>query len=417
MKEILVIGAGAAGIMAALAAAEAGARVHLFEKNDIVGKKLGITGKGRCNLTNSCTMADFIARTPGHGKFLYSAYEQFTNQDLLDKLNAWGLATKEERGGRIFPQSDSAIEVRKLLYRKLCHKGVDLHLSDAVHAVKAWGSRMVVSAASGNYEGDACIITTGGMSYPVTGSTGDGYDFARSLGHSVTELKPALIPFTTAETWPHTLSGLSLRNVEGSLWKRGKKMASYFGEMLFTHFGVSGPIILMLSMAAAHKKACTFPMQLRFDLKPALSKEKLDARLRRDFEKYIRKEAANALKDLLPQRLIPIVLDQAGIARDCPVNQISREQRQDLADTLKALSLTVTGTRPIEEAIVTAGGISVKEINPKTMESKLVPHLYFAGEVIDIDAFTGGYNLQAAFSTGFVAGTAAATKECIPCEN
>lgn len=385
MKEILVIGAGAAGIMAALAAAEAGARVHLFEKNDIVGKKMGITGKGRCNLTNSCSMADFIAHTPGHGKFLYSAYEQFTNQDLLDKLHTWGLATKEERGGRIFPQSDSAIEVRKLFYRKLCQKGVDLHLSDAVHAVKAWGSRMVVSAASGNYEGDACIITTGGMSYPVTGSTGDGYGFARSLGHSVTELKPSLIPFTTEETWPHTLSGLSLRNVEASLWKRGKKVASHFGEMLFTHFGVSGPIILMLSTEAAHKKSCAFPMQLRIDLKPALSKEKLDARLRRDFEKYIRKEAANGLKDLV--------------------------------DTLKALSLTVTGTRPIEEAIVTAGGIAVKEINPKTMESKLVPNLYFAGEVIDIDAFTGGYNLQAAFSTGFVAGTAAATKECIPCEN
>lgn len=376
MKEILVIGAGAAGIMAALAAAEAGARVHLFEKNDIVGKKMGITGKGRCNLTNSCSMADFIAHTPGHGKFLYSAYEQFTNQDLLDKLHTWGLATKEERG-----------------------------------------SRMVVSAASGNYEGDACIITTGGMSYPVTGSTGDGYGFARSLGHSVTELKPSLIPFTTEETWPHTLSGLSLRNVEASLWKRGKKVASHFGEMLFTHFGVSGPIILMLSTEAAHKKSCVFPMQLRIDLKPALSKEKLDARLRRDFEKYIRKEAANGLKDLLPQRLIPIVLDQAGIAAACPVNQISREQRQDLVDTLKALSLTVAGTRPIEEAIVTAGGIAVKEINPKTMESKLVPNLYFAGEVIDIDAFTGGYNLQAAFSTGFVAGTAAATKECIPCEN
>lgn len=307
--------------------------------------------------------------------------------------------------------------MRKLFYRKLCQKGVDLHLSNAVHAVKAWGSRMVVSAASGNYEGDACIITTGGMSYPVTGSTGDGYGFARSLGHSVTELKPSLIPFTTEETWPHTLSGLSLRNVEASLWKRGKKAASHFGEMLFTHFGVSGPIILMLSTEAAHKKSCVFPMQLRIDLKPALSKEKLDARLRRDFEKYIRKEAANGLKDLLPQRLIPIVLDQAGIAAACPVNQISREQRQDLVDTLKALSLTVTGTRPIEEAIVTAGGIAVKEINPKMMESKLVPNLYFAGEVIDIDAFTGGYNLQAAFSTGFVAGTAAATKECIPCEN
>ena len=408
MKEILVIGAGAAGIMAALAAAESGARVHLFEKNDIVGKKMGITGKGRCNLTNSCSMADFIAHTPGHGKFLFSAYQQFTNVDLLDKLNGWGLLTKEERGGRIFPQSDSAIEVRKLFYHKLCRKGIELHLKEGVKAVKAWGNRFVVQTVSKTYEGDACIITTGGMSYPVTGSTGDGYGFAKTLGHEVTELKPSLIPFTTAEDWPHDLSGLSLKNVEGSLWRRGKKIDAHFGEMLFTHFGVSGPIILMLSTAAAHKKSAAFPLELRIDLKPALSKEKLDARLRRDFEKYIRKEAVNGLKDLLPQRLIPVILHEAGIAKDCPVNQISREQRQHLVEAFKALPLTVTGTRPISEAIVTAGGVSVKEIDPKTMESKLVPGLYFAGEVIDIDAFTGGYNLQAAFSTGFVAGTAAA---------
>lgn len=230
MKEILVIGAGAAGIMAALAAAESGARVHLFEKNDIVGKKMGITGKGRCNLTNSCSMADFIAHTPGHGKFLFSAYQQFTNLDLLDKLNGWGLLTKEERGGRIFPQSDSAIEVRKLFYHKLCRKSIELHLKEGVKAVKSWGHRFVVQTDSRTYEGDACIITTGGMSYPVTGSTGDGYGFAKSLGHEVTELKPSLIPFTTAESWPHDLSGLSLKNVEGSLWRRGKKSLPTSGK-------------------------------------------------------------------------------------------------------------------------------------------------------------------------------------------
>lgn len=411
MKHIIVIGAGAAGIMAALAAVSQGASVTLIEKNNIVGKKMGITGKGRCNLTNACAMPEFIAHTPGNGKFLYSAYQQFTNEDLLDLLHQWGLETKVERGGRVFPQSDSAIEVRKLLYGRLCHAGVRLRLSETVTAVTRWGDVFSVSTDAGTYEGDACIITTGGMSYPVTGSTGDGYAFAKALGHAVTDIKPSLIPFTTKETWPHSLSGLSLRNVEASLWKRGKKLASQFGEMLFTHFGVSGPIILMLSAAAAHKKQCQYPMQLRINLKPALSRDTLDQRVQRDFQKYIRKEAENAMKDLLPQRLIPIVLDQAGIDGHCQVNQISREQRQDLVDTLQNLTLTVTGTRPIEEAIVTAGGISVREINPKTMESKLVPDLYFAGEVMDIDAFTGGYNLQAAFSTGYVAGLAAAKEE------
>lgn len=411
MKHVIIIGAGAAGIMAALAAAGQGASVTLLEKNNIVGKKMGITGKGRCNLTNACAMDEFVAHTPGNGKFLYSAYGQFSNENLLDLLHQWGLETKVERGGRVFPQSDSAIEVRKLLYDRLCRAGVHIRLNEAATAVQRWGDTFAVRTQAGQYEGDACIITTGGMSYPVTGSSGDGYGFAKSLGHAVTELKPSLIPFTTKETWPHALSGLSLRNVEASLWKRGKMLASQFGEMLFTHFGVSGPIILMLSAAAAHKKQCQYPMQRRINLKPALSKETLDQRVQRDFQKYIRKEAENAMKDLLPQRLIPIVLEQAGIDGRCQVNQISREQRQDLVDSLQALTLTITGTRPIEEAIVTAGGVSVREINPKTMESKLTPGLYFAGEVMDIDAYTGGYNLQAAFSTGYVAGMAAAKEE------
>jgi predicted Rossmann fold flavoprotein len=411
MKNVLVVGAGAAGILAALTAAEAGAAVWLFEKNDIVGKKMGITGKGRCNLTNTCTMDEFVARTPGHGKFLFSAYEQFTNQDLLDKLHDWGLATKEERGGRVFPQSDSAIEVRKLLYYKLRDYGVKLHLSDAVRQVSLHDGHIAVKADSGTYDGDSCIITTGGMSYPVTGSTGDGYGFARSLGHTVTDLVPSLVPFTTEETWVRDLSGLSLRNVEASLWKRGKKVASQFGEMLFTHFGVSGPIVLMLSSVVPRKKKCDYPLQLRINLKPALTPEKLDGRLQREFDTYIRKHVANAMKELLPQSLVPIVCAQAGIDPAQPVNQVSRQQRQDLVLVLQALTLTVTGTRPLAEAIVTAGGISVKEINPKTMESKVVPGLYFAGEVIDIDAYTGGYNLQAAFSTGYVAGKNAAAEE------
>ena len=421
--DVIVIGAGAAGMMAAGTAARSGRRVLLIEKMEKSGRKVRITGKGRCNVTNARPAEEFADQVRTNAEFFKVAFSEFNNRAAIKFFERAGVKLDIERGDRVFPQSGKAWDIANALLEFCVENGVKIIYNTRVTEILTLGDR-VFGVKYINRRGferkEECaqvILATGGVSYPATGSTGDGYDFARSLGHSVTELKPALIPFTTAETWPHTLSGLSLRNVEGSLWKRGKKMASYFGEMLFTHFGVSGPIILMLSMAAAHKKACTFPMQLRLDLKPALSKEKLDARLRRDFEKYIRKEAANALKDLLPQRLIPIVLDQAGIARDCPVNQISREQRQDLADTLKALSLTVTGTRPIEEAIVTAGGISVKEINPKTMESKLVPHLYFAGEVIDIDAFTGGYNLQAAFSTGFVAGTAAATKECIPCEN
>ena len=411
MRHVIVVGAGAAGIMAALAAAEGGAAVRLLEKNNIVGKKMGITGKGRCNLTNACTMDECIAHTPGNGRFLFSAYQQFSNEDLLIRLHQWGLETKVERGGRVFPQSDSAVEVRKLLYQRLRHAGVTIQLEDAVQDIRAWDGRVSVRSASGTYEGDACIITTGGMSYPVTGSTGDGYGFARALGHTVTDLRPSLIPFTTAETWPHALSGLSLRNVEASLWKRGKKLASHFGEMLFTHFGVSGPIILMLSTAAAHKKQCIYPLQLRINLKPALLPETLDQRIQRDFQKYIRKEVENAMKDLLPQRLIPVVLEQAGIDCRLPAHQVSREQRHDLVTVLQALTLTITGTRPIEEAIVTAGGVSIREVNPKTMESRKTAGIYFAGEVLDIDAFTGGYNLQAAFSTGYAAGTAAAQEE------
>ncbi|MGE1062584.1 NAD(P)/FAD-dependent oxidoreductase [Megasphaera paucivorans] len=411
MNKVLVVGAGAAGILVALTAAENGAAVSLFEKNDIVGKKMGITGKGRCNLTNICSMSDFIVHTPGHGKFLFSAYERFTNKDLLDKLHKWGLETKEERGGRVFPQSDSAVEVRKLFYYRLRHMGVEIHLNESVESVRTLNEKMIVTTSKGSYEGTACVVTTGGMSYPVTGSTGDGYRFAQSLGHTIMDLKPALIPFTAQENWVHELSGLSLRNVEISIWKQGKKEAIQFGEMLFTHFGVSGPAVLMLSSAILRKKRCTYPLQMQINLKPALTKDVLDGRIQRDFQKYIRKQVENGMKDLLPQRLIPVVLDQAGVDGHLPVNQISKVQRQNIVDTMQALKLTLTGTRPLAEAIVTAGGISIKEINPKTMESKLVPHLYFAGEVIDIDAYTGGYNLQAAFSTGYVAGISAAGGE------
>lgn len=411
MNDVLVIGAGAAGIMAALAAKEAGARVTVFEKNDIVGKKMGITGKGRCNLTNACPIEDFIGHTPGHGKFLFSPYQQFTNEDLLAKLHAWGLETKVERGGRVFPVSDSAIEVRKFFYHLLRHQGIDLHLEEPVQAVKAWGDTFIVQTTQGRYEGNRCIVATGGMTYPSTGSTGDGYAFAKSFGHTVTALKPSLVPFVTKETWPTTLSGMTLRHVEASLWKEGKQIAAEFGDLQCMPFGVSGPIILRLSSVMAHQKKYAFPLQLRINIKPALTKAKLEQRIQRDFQTYIRQSVAVGMKDLLPQKLIPIVLDAAGIDEQMPLNQVTKEQRQDLVDTLQALCLTVTGTRPLAEGIVTAGGIHIKEVNPKTMESKLVRHLYIAGEVLDVDAFTGGYNLQAAFSTGYVAGKAAAEEE------
>ncbi len=411
MNTVLVVGAGAAGIMAAVAAAEAGAKVELFEKNDIVGKKMGITGKGRCNITNAAPIGDFISYTPGNGKFLFSAYRQFSNEDLLEKLHGWGLETKVERGGRVFPRSDSAVEVRKLLYFKLRDIGAGIRFKESVTSVYTDGRRWFVRTGKGRYEGDAVIITTGGMSYPATGSTGDGYAFARSQGHTVTDLKASLVPFTSPDKWVHELSGVSLKNVEAALWKGKKKIGSRFGEMLFTHFGVSGPIILMLSTAAAHNRKAEFPMELSINLKPALSEEKLVHRLERDFEIYGRRQMEKAMKDVLPRRLIPVVLAQANVLPDLPACRLSGAGRLQIAQTLQNLRLTVSGTRPVAEAVVTAGGVKVAEITPQTMESKLVPGLYFAGEVIDIDAFTGGYNLQAAFSTGYVAGRAAAVKE------
>lgn len=382
MNSVGIIGAGAAGIMAALAAAEAGADVSLFEKNNIVGKKMGITGKGRCNLTNAAPITDFIGSTPGNGKFLYSVYQRFTNEDLLECLHSWGLETKVERGGRVFPQSDSAVAV---------HDG-----------------RTRITTAKGRYFFDKLIIATGGMSYPVTGSTGDGYTFAAGLGHTIQEPRPSLIPFVSPDTWVHELTGLALKNVDVTLWKGKKKIASRFGEMLFTHFGISGPAVLMLSTAAVHSKKAVYPMEVVINLKPALSEEKLYKRLERDFELYDRKQAENAMKDLLPKRLIPAVLRQAEVAADAPVHTLSAAARLRIVQALQNLQLTVTGVRPLAEAIVTAGGVSVREINPKTMESKIVPNIYFAGEVTDIDAYTGGYNLQAAFSTGYAAGVEAA---------
>lgn len=406
MKRVVVIGGGAAGLMAAVIAGREGAKVTLLEKMNYVGKKMGITGKGRCNITNACDMSDFIKNTPGNGKFLYGAYERFTNEDLLQLLHDAGLETKVERGGRVFPASDSALDVRNTFMKLMKHYGVDVHLEEPVKKLLIDDGVVTgVVTDQETYHADAVVITTGGKSYPATGSTGDGYILAAQVGHTITDIRPSLVPIVTEESWVKDLMGLSLRNVELSVVAKNKVQAKMFGEMMFTHFGITGPIVLSLSHTVGKlmRKKNIGTIGLDINLKPALSPETLDKRLQKDFDLYSKKQLINGMKDLLPSRLIPLIIELAGIDPQKPINQISKEERQQIGYMLQHMPLTVKGLRPVEEAIVTAGGISLKEFNPKTMESKLVKGLYGAGEVLDIDAFTGGYNLQAAFSTGYVA--------------
>lgn len=406
MKRVVVIGGGAAGLMAAVIAGREGAKVTLLEKMNFVGKKMGITGKGRCNITNASDMSEFIKNTPGNGKFLYGAYERFTNEDLLQLLHDAGLETKVERGGRVFPASDSALDVRNTFMKLMKHYGVDVHLEEPVKKILvADGVVTGVVTDKETYHANAVVIATGGKSYPATGSTGDGYILAAEVGHKITDIRPSLVPIVTEESWVKDLMGLSLKNVELSVVAKNKVQAKMFGEMMFTHFGITGPIVLSLSHTVGKlmRKKNIGVIGLDINLKPALSPETLDKRLQKDFDLYSKKQLLNGMKDLLPSRLIPLIIELAGIAPQKPINQISKEERQQLGYMLQHMPLTVKGLRPVEEAIVTAGGISLKEFNPKTMESKLVEGLYGAGEVLDIDAFTGGYNLQAAFSTGYVA--------------
>ncbi|WP_251422055.1 NAD(P)/FAD-dependent oxidoreductase [Veillonella agrestimuris] len=406
MKQIVIIGAGAAGLMAAAIAGREGARVISLEKMNMVGKKMGITGKGRCNITNSADMSEFIKNTPGNGKFLYGAYERFSNTDLLDLLHSWGLKTKVERGGRVFPESDSALEVRNTFMKVLKQYGVKVHLNEPVQEIVVENNSITgVRTEKEFYAAHAVIIATGGKSYPSTGSTGDGYTLASGVGHSVTDIRPSLVPIVTKEPWVKIIMGLSLRNVEVSVISKGKTQASMFGEMMFTHFGLTGPTILSLSHTVGKllRKKNSEPITISINLKPALSAETLDKRLQKDFELYSKKQLNNGMKDLLPQNLIPIIIELAQLDGHKPINQITKEERLRLCHTLQHMTVTVEGLRPVEEAIVTSGGLSLKEFNPKTMESKLVNGLYGAGEVLDIDAFTGGYNLQAAFSTAYVA--------------
>ena len=406
MSNVIVIGAGPAGMMAAIKAAENGASVLVLEKMKQPGKKMLITGKGRCNITNTAEIPELIKNIPGNGKFLNSCIRAFDNEDVQYFFNGLEVPTKVERGGRVFPVSDRAADVVQAMVLRLYELGVKVRTGERVAEILVEDSKAIgVKTEAGEvYSGQAVILATGGASYPGTGSTGDGFAMAGQIGHEIKLPLPSLVPLEVEEEWVPELQGLSLRNVRVYLMAEENKVADMFGEMLFTHFGVSGPIILSLSRQAAQLLAAGNFVELLIDLKPALSFEQLDARIVRDFEKYQRKEMKNALKDLLPGRLIAPVLDGAYIEPDRMVNSITKEERHRLANTLKGLIVTVTRTRPIAEAIVTAGGISVKEINPKTMESKIVKNLYLAGEVVDVDGFTGGYNLQAAFSMGAAAG-------------
>ena len=393
-------------MMAAIKAAENGASVLVLEKMKQPGKKMLITGKGRCNITNTAEIPELIKNIPGNGKFLNSCIRAFDNEDVQYFFNGLEVPTKVERGGRVFPVSDRAADVVQAMVLRLYELGVKVRTGERVAEILVEDSKAIgVKTEAGEvYSGQAVILATGGASYPGTGSTGDGFAMAGQIGHEIKLPLPSLVPLEVEEEWVPELQGLSLRNVRVYLMAEENKVADMFGEMLFTHFGVSGPVILSLSRQAAQLLAAGNFVELLIDLKPALSFEQLDARIVRDFEKYQRKEMKNALKDLLPGRLIAPVLDGAYIEPDRMVNSITKEERHRLANTLKGLIVTVTRTRPIAEAIVTAGGISVKEINPKTMESKIVKNLYLAGEVVDVDGFTGGYNLQAAFSMGAAAG-------------
>ncbi len=411
MGKVIVVGAGAAGLMAAGKAGENGHQVHLYEKNDRLGKKILITGKGRCNVTNYSDIDNFLNNIPGNPYFLYSAFYGLDSYGTIDFFNKLGLETKVERGNRVFPVSDKAADVVSALERYIRKNKVKLHLNSPVKGIEVKdGLAVGIKTAGGVVEADAVIVCTGGLSYPGTGSTGDGYKFAKDCGHKVTKLYPSLVPLRTKENWCSEVMGLSLKNIAISIKNsKGKELYKDFGEMLFTHFGVSGPVILSASRHLLGK--FDEGLKLYIDLKPALDEKTLDSRILRDFEKYINKDFSNALGDLLPQKLIPVVIRLSGIDNGKKVHDITKEERKRLVSVIKGLELNITGTTGYNEAVITSGGIDVDEINPSTMESKLIKNLYFAGEVLDCDAYTGGYNLQIAFSTGCTAGNNVLSEE------
>lgn len=435
MSKVIVVGGGAAGMMAAVSAAESGHTVTLLEKNEKLGKKVYITGKGRCNLTNNCEVEELLTAVCVNRKFLYSAFYGFTSQDTIDFFEQSGMHTKTERGNRVFPVSDHASDVIAALSGRMKRSGVRVMLHTEVRelltdplpeaqnvceveegeaAYCGKGSRKKEEMQTRKITGvllqdgkrmpaDAVIVATGGLSYRTTGSTGDGYRFAEAVGHTVTECSPSLVPMETAEDWAMRLQGLSLRNVEVTILDGKRELYREFGEMMFTHYGVTGPLILTAS-SVVQKKLAAHPLTLRINLKPALTEEQLDARILREFEAAKNKQFKNVLGTLYPAKLIPVIIERSGIPEDRQVHDISKEERRGLVTLTRDFSLTLTGLRGYNEAIVTRGGVSIREVKPATMESKKVSGLYFAGEVLDLDAVTGGFNLQIAWSTGHAAG-------------
>lgn len=405
MSKVIVIGGGPAGMMAAYAASCQGHAVTVLEQNEKLGKKLFITGKGRCNITNAGDMDNLFANVMSNRKFLYSAFYTFDNEQVLSFFENQGLRTKVERGNRVFPLSDHSSDVIAALSRALKSQNVDIRIHTKVQSllIRDEAACGVILSDGKTVEADDVIVATGGISYPSTGSTGDGYRMAEESGHALVECTPSLVPFETKEDWVKDLQGLSLRNVTVSIYHGKKKLYEDFGEMLFTHFGVSGPLVLS---ASGMIKPVQFKQELcmYIDLKPALDAEQLDKRILREFDAAMNKQFKNVIGSLMPAKMIPVVIRLSGIDPDKKVNEVSREERQHLVQLLKRLPLTINGLRGWNEAIITKGGVSVKDINPSTMESKKVSHLFFCGEVLDLDALTGGYNLQIAWSTGYLAG-------------
>ncbi len=404
MKKVIVIGAGPAGMMAAITASKNN-KVILLDGNEKVGKKLFITGKGRCNVTNSKDISEFFDFIPGNPHFLYSALYSYTNEDTISFFESQGIKLKNERGGRIFPASDKSSDIIKGLIKEINKNNIELKLNSLVTNIKFTDNLIESVEVNNEYyiDGDHFIIATGGVSYPLTGSRGDGIRFSKSLGHNIIDLKPSLVPIELRDNWIKDLTGLTLKNIEISLFNDTSKKAIYKnqGEMLFTSYGLSGPIILKASRYIEKNKN----YNLLIDLKPALTYDELDKRVQKDFKKYINKNFKNSLDELLPQKLIPIIISLSNINENKKVNEITKEERKNLVNLIKGLKLSIKGLRPIEEAIVTSGGVDTLEIDPSTMKSKLIDNLSFAGEVIDVDAFTGGYNVQIALSTGYLAGS------------
>lgn len=405
-REVIIIGGGPAGMMAAYTAASSGKTVLLFDKNAVLGRKLRITGKGRCNITNDCDQNTLMQNIPRNGKFLYSAFSGFGTAEVVRFFEEKGVPVKTERGGRVFPVSDKAHDVAAALEEACKAAGVLIRKDTVTEIYVDDGTVTGVKTQTGHFTSDAVILASGGKSYSATGSDGSGYALAKKCGHTITDIRPSLIPIVSKDEACADMQGLSLKNVELSLWdsmSNGKKpIYKELGEMLFTHFGMSGPLVLSASAHIERFEEGRFYVSI--DLKPGLSEQQLDARILRDFDKYKNRDFVNSLEELLPRKMIPIIVQRSEIPPLCKVNSVTKEQRKSLVQLLKGFTVSVDGFRPIEEAIITSGGIAINEVNPKTMESKLVRNLFFAGEILDVDGYTGGFNLQIAFSTGYTAG-------------